>query len=277
MGETQTPSSAPAAPALASKFDMPAVFTVTRVRQENYRIRTFYFDRALASKPGQFVMLWLPGVNERPISIHQPDPLSLSVANVGEYSSRVYALKPGDKVGIRGPYGNSFELEGKNILLVGGGYGLMPLYFLAAQARKAGIKTTLAIGARTAADVTMESDFKSEGCRVFVSTDDGSKGEKGYCTLAADRLLAKEKFSAVYGCGPELMEYELVRVCAKRATPVYVSIERKMKCGFGICGECAFGDKLACAHGTVFSGEQLKNNPEFGKTFLDWGGKKRKF
>ncbi|MFH1106357.1 MAG: dihydroorotate dehydrogenase electron transfer subunit [Candidatus Micrarchaeota archaeon] len=268
---------APGSAALGSKYDMPEAFTVVRVKKENYRISTISFDRPLPSRPGQFVMMWLPGVNERPISIHGPDPLSLSVAKVGEFSSKALELKPGDKVGIRGPYGNSFKLQGRNILLVGGGYGLMPLYFLAVEARKRKIGVTVVAGARKAEDVVLEEDFKRLGCRMSVCTDDGSRGSKGYCTQDADSILSKERFSAVYGCGPEMMEVELVRVCARRRVPVWVSVERMMKCGFGVCGECACGDRLVCAQGTVFGGGDLAKNPDFGKSYLDWGGKRQSY
>lgn len=265
----------PAKPALSSQFDMPAAFAVKRVRQENYRIKTFFFDRPLPSKPGQFVMLWLPGVNERPMSIRSASPLSLTVANVGSFSSKVFSLKPGEKVGIRGPYGNHFELWGKNVLLVGGGYGLVPLLFLAQEAKNKKIKATVVIGARKKEDVILEDDFRQLGFKIAVVTDDGSKGEKALATQVVDSLLSQQKFSAVYGCGPEKMEAELIRVCEASKTPVLVSVERMMKCGFGVCGECVFGDRLACAHGTIFSGEELKNNSEFGKSYLDWGGRRR--
>ena len=211
------------------------------------------------------------------MSIYRNDPLAITIANVGAFSAKVRALKPGDQVGIRGPYGNRFELKGKNVLLVGGGYGLVPLSFLAAEAAQAGVKATVVIGARNKKDVLLEKDFEQLGCRAFVCTDDGSMGARARSPEVAEGLLSKEKFSAVYGCGPELMEGALVRVSRKHRVPCFVSVERHMKCAFGVCGECVCGDRLACAHGPVFSSEELEGNPDFGKTFLDWGGKRRRY
>ncbi|MBU1197774.1 dihydroorotate dehydrogenase electron transfer subunit [Candidatus Micrarchaeota archaeon] len=264
-------------PALASAFDIPDAFTIQSVRQENYRIKTFVFDRSLPCKPGQFIMLWIPGVNERPLSVYRSHPLSVSVASVGQFSEKLFHLKHGDRVGIRGPYGNAFELKGKNILLVGGGYGLVPLSFLVTEARKKRVRCTVVIGARKAADVILENEFKKLGCRVFVCTNDGSAGKKGLVTQIANELLSGERFSAVYGCGPEKMEAALVHVARAHRVPVYVSVERSMKCGFGICGACVIGDRLVCAHGTIFTGEELKSNPDFGKQYLDWSGKRKRY
>ncbi len=264
-------------PVLGSLYDVPETFTVTKTRQENYRIKTVFFDKALPCSPGQFVMLWIPGVNERPLSAYRSDPLAITIANVGKFSGRVYVLNPGDRVGIRGPYGNRFELHGKNVLLVGGGYGLVPLSFLAEEAKKRGVKATVVIGARNGKDVILEKDFEIAGCRTFICTEDGSRGLRARSPDVAAALLAKEKFSAIYGCGPEKMEEALVQTARKHRTPCFVSVERHMKCAFGICGACACGDRLACAHGPVFSAEELEGNPDFGKTFLDWGGKRQSY
>lgn len=261
-------------PVLASAFDLPRAFKVSKVRQENYRVKTLYFDAPLPCKPGQFVMVWVPGVNERPLSVYRDDPLAISIANVGDYSAKLFAMKPGDQVGVRGPYGNAFELKGKNILLVGGGYGLVPLSFLALQARERGVKATVVMGARKADDLILERDFEQLGARVVACTDDGSKGAKALSPEIAAGLMMEEKFSAVYGCGPEKMEAALVEASRRQKVPCFVSVERFMKCGFGICGACAVGDKLACAHGPIFSDKELEGNADFGKSHLDEGGKR---
>ena len=121
---------------------MHETFRIIRVRRENDRTKTLMFDHALPAKPGQFVMAWLPGVDEKPFSIAADDPLALMVVAVGPMSEALHRLGVGDRVWIRGPLGQGFRLPddpgSKRMLLVGGGYGVAPLLFLARRALEAG-------------------------------------------------------------------------------------------------------------------------------------------
>ena len=131
---------------------LPQTVRIRDIQGETRTIRTFVLDAELSeAQPGQFVMLWLPGVDEKPISIARPAPLTLTVARVGPFSTALHSRKIGDRVGWRGPYGRGFSLhEDRPALLVAGGYGAAPLYFLATQAVALGIPTTVVLGARTA-------------------------------------------------------------------------------------------------------------------------------
>jgi len=196
----------------------------------------------------------------------------------GKYTEAIHELKKGDAVFFRGPYGNGFSIpkKAKNLLLVAGGYGVVPLYFLAQEARKQKKKATLVIGARTKTDLILINQFKKLGCRVVACTDDGSFGMKGYSTDAAYGLMQGEKFDQVYAVGPEIMMAKLVRNCADRKTPIECSLERYMKCGFGVCGQCAVDGLLVCKDGPVFSGTVLSKLRDFGKFHRGPSGKLEK-
>ncbi len=165
-------------------------FKLLQNRQENNSTKSLIFDKPLFhAQPGQFVMAWLPGIGEKPYSILDDDPFSLSVASVGIFSAALINLKVGSRVWIRGPLGQGFRLNGKRHLLIAGGYGAVPLYFLAEQARKSKDEVKICLGARTAEDLLMAGAFKSLGCEVFIATDDGSLGEKGLVTHAVSSVM----------------------------------------------------------------------------------------
>ena len=150
---------------------------------ENYRTRTLTFDQSLAGQPGQFVMVWLPGIGEKPYCITNDSPLTLTVVSVGPFSTALNALSAGDKVWIRGPFGHGYQLSGEKLLLVGGGYGVASLYFLAQQALVQNRQVEVCIGAATARDVLLVEKFEAAGIQVRIATEDGSLG-----TWAGDRI-----------------------------------------------------------------------------------------
>jgi len=129
---------------------------IVKAQTENSRTRTFVFDEAVTCEPGQFVMVWLPRVNEKPFSVVQDDPFALTVVSVGPFSTAVNTLKPGDRVWIRGPLGNGFKIRGDHLLLVGGGYGSAPLNFLAKKALNMKKKLSVCIGAKSAEEILFE-------------------------------------------------------------------------------------------------------------------------
>ncbi len=247
---------------------LPIPFKLKKVVKENYRVNALELEGTLeGAKPGQFAMAWLPRVDEKPFGITDNDPLTLTVANVGEFSSAVHELKKGATIWLRGPMGNGFAIppKARKILLVGGGYGVSPLHFLAKQARRQKIATTIVIGGRTKKDLIFRKRFESLGCRVFESTDDGSCGFHGFSTDCARGLITGERFDAVYCVGPEKMMLKMAQVCNAKKIPIQCSLDRFMKCGIGICGSCAINAKLACFDGPVFDGITLASLGEFGK------------
>ena len=135
---------------------------ITSVRKENYRVTTFTLDASLPqARPGQFLMVWLPGLNEKPMCIVGGSPVKISVAAVGDFTKALSQLKAGDKMSIRGPFGRGFWLPdgARSVLLVGGGYGVAALNFLAEECVAKGVKPFMVIGARTKSDGIFLKDF----------------------------------------------------------------------------------------------------------------------
>jgi len=218
---------------------------------------TLILDGAMPAHPGQFVMVWLPGIGERPFSLMDDDPASLTVARVGPFTSALCELQPGDRLWLRGPYGNGFELAGRRHLLVGGGCGAVPLALLAKVARARGHQVIAALGARTAGLLMLRWRFEALGCQVMVATEDGSVGQVGTVLDAVQQLLDDGWPDGVYACGPEPMLRAVVRRADSLGLPCWVSMERMMKCGIGVCGTCHFGDRLVCRDGPVFEGSRV--------------------
>lgn len=240
---------------------MPNTYTTARIfkiEQETTKVKNFFLDMKITAKPGQYVMVWIPREGEKPFALGSTSPILLSIAKVGPFSQKIHKLKVGDKITFRGPYGSSFSPKGR-ILLVGGGYGMVPLYFIAQQASQVKRKQiSVVIGARTKAELVFVSKFKKLGCQVNLTTDDGSAGFKGFSTELAQRLLVKEKFDTVATCGPMPMMKKIALMCKQKKIPCQVSIETHFKCGgLGLCGECSFNGRIVCKEGPVFKGEIL--------------------
>ena len=250
---------------------LPKPARVLSAKKENDIVTTLELDAEIAdATPGQFVMLWLPGFDEKPYSVAGLSPLTISVGARGPFSSRLCSLKKGDLAWVRGPYGRGFELEGKNILLVGGGYGFAPLRFIAKLAKAKKINAAAICGARGKGLL-----MQPAACKTVFTTDDGSEGIAGNVVDGMRHLFSKGKFDAVYTCGPERMMGAVAREAKKHGASCQLLLERYMKCGIGVCGHCACGDRLACFDGPRF-GYEILDNPEFEKTWRDKAGRKVK-
>jgi dihydroorotate dehydrogenase electron transfer subunit len=250
----------------------PHICVIDKIVDETPTIRTLYFkDSILANVlPGQFAMVWIPGVNELPMSImvsDTPEQAALTVRKRGESSTALYNLSEGQQIGVRGPYGNSFEIKDGRILLIGGGTGLVPLMRLIKFSNTSNHITVL-MGSQTKDEVFFEETAKKllekNKHEIIAVTEDASYGEKGYVTDILETLLEKNSYDAIYTCGPELMMYKVVQMAQKKEIFVQASLERMMKCGVGICGSCCVNDELVCRDGTVFDGEHLSRQSEFG-------------
>ncbi|MDW8065084.1 MAG: dihydroorotate dehydrogenase electron transfer subunit [Anaerolineae bacterium] len=229
----------------------PQAIRVLRVVRENPRVSTLILDARMEAQPGQFLMAWLPGYEEKPFSLAEADPVTLTVARVGPFSAALHALQPGDRLWIRGPLGRGFTLEGQRILLVGGGYGVAPLAFLARQAIARGMAVTALTAARRAEDVLYADRFQALGASVVVATEDGSAGERGRAPEVAARLLGSDSYDALYGCGPEGMLEGLRALAAAFGIPAQLSYEAYMRCGVGLCGSCEREGIVLCLEGPV--------------------------
>lgn len=257
------------------RTDSHSMVEVERVTDESPTVRTLEFQDAGMEKalPGQFAMVWVPGVGELPMSVmvSRSGGPAFTVRRHGPSSTGLYETDRGGLIGVRGPYGNAFELRGGSPLLVGGGTGLVPLLRLLRSAGP-GSGATLLIGARTAGEVFFDGMAKEAGCEVSVCTEDGTRGERGLVTGAAERLISGGRFDSVYTCGPEMMMAKVVSSANAAGVFVQASIERMMKCGVGICGSCCMGPELVCRDGTVFDGARLASNPDFGRAYRTKSG-----
>lgn len=240
---------------------------------------TLRFPYEPRAEPGQFVMVWIPGDDELPMSLSYPSTASkgITVKVMGDTSRRIQTIQPGAFLGIRGPYGNRFDLRPRRILVVGGGSGAAVLAPAAEAARVLGASVVVALGATRSSELLFRDRFIAMGARVEVATDDGSEGEHGFVTAVADRVLAGEAFDAVWTCGPEVMMRKVVDSATMRGVPVYCSMERHMKCALGLCDACAIGPYHVCIDGPVFPADRVRSLPDFGAFHRDPSGRRVKF
>jgi len=244
-------------------------------RDETPSIKTIRFFEKLDADPGQFAMVWVPGVDEFPMSIsYAGKHFGITYQVVGDGTKALAKMRVGEKIGIRGPYGRGFEIKGKRLLVVAGGTGMAALGLLveAAKARRSAVD--LVLGARTSKELLFEARAKRAGARVHVSTDDGSKGFKGLATELAKSALDDGEYDLICACGPERMIVGLLRIAKGRHMKMQASLERMMKCGIGICDSCALDGKHVCKDGPVFDSDELEAFEELGKTKLDLSGRK---
>lgn len=248
---------------------------VAERRDESRSIKTMRFQGSMDARPGQFVMVWVPGADEFPMSLsYMGDRFGITYQVVGDGTRALARRADGDVVGIRGPFGRGFSVSGKRILIVAGGAGIAPTSPLVEAARKVGADVHLVLGARSSAELVFENRCAAAGAQVHVSTDDGSKGYSGFATGLASSLLEKGAYDSVYACGPEKMITTMMGICRKRGLPMQASIERIMKCGIGVCDSCAVDGKHVCTDGPVFGLDELERFKELGKTRLDRTGRK---
>lgn len=252
------------------------------VKTESPTVKTFIFkDRQCAgAKPGQFLMLWVPGVDEIPLSIlnaGEDGVISVAVKRVGEATEALHKKKAGEIIGVRGPFGNNFTLKSGKALMVGGGTGNAPLLFLAKKLAKEKAKIVFVTGAKTGKELLFLDELCTQCGRenVLAVTEDGSYGVKGLAAKPLEALLAREKFDIIYTCGPEQMVYEVFSIAEKHGISLEESLERLMRCAMGICGSCVIGKYRVCREGPVFTAEQLRRvKDEFGVWKRDFDGKK---
>jgi dihydroorotate dehydrogenase electron transfer subunit len=240
------------------KASLPQVARIAAVQHDSPKVRTLVLDLEMEAQPGQFVMAWLPGVDEKPFSLVAGRPVTLAVARVGPFTEQLFRLGVGDRLWVRGPLGNPFRLPGRTgrmpeagLLLVCGGYGVAPLHFLARRALAAGWPVTVVVAARLALDIIYTGRFEALGARVVVTTDDGSLGQKGLATDAARDLLAEGDYCQLYACGPEPMLAALEALVQELGIPGQLSYEQYMRCGLGVCGSCSRQGWLVCRDGPV--------------------------
>ncbi|MHA1805101.1 MAG: dihydroorotate dehydrogenase electron transfer subunit [Promethearchaeota archaeon] len=225
---------------------------------------------ASAYKPGQFVILWIPDVDFLPMSVSAVNGslIEITVQKIGEGTSRLFELKKGDKIGIRGPFGNAWNYEdATNILIVGGGMGIAALTSLIEPLKQNKKNVYVAIGAKDEASLIFADRLIEHIPNTLCTTDDGSVGKKCLVTDALDDILNQHPIDLIITCGPEVMMKKVLEIATEKGIELQASLERKMKCGVGTCGSCCIGpnnDACVCKEGPIFTGTFLKDYPLFG-------------
>lgn len=268
-----------------TNIDKRRIVRIEETILETPTIKTLVFkdDLSYTAKAGQFLMVWIPRIEEIPMSVMINSKVGYAAVTIrksGIGSTALFDRKKGDLIGLRGPYGNKFILKKsyQNILIIGGGTGLVPLLRLASYASKKKIKATIVLGARTKKEVFFEKIARKitemSDSTFLVCTDDGSYGIKGTTVSLMTSLVRENIFDCVFTCGPELMMKGVVCLATENSIPVQASLERYMKCGIGICGSCCLDSLLVCQDGTVFNGRQLSKILDFGISYRDKDGQK---
>lgn len=244
------------------------------------KILTFKDVHCAQAQPGQYVMLWIPGVDEIPLSVfdvYQDGRVSVAVKKVGEATSALHTLKPGDVLGVRGPFGNSFALVKGRVLFVAGGTGTAPLLFLVQKLFSRMRQSVFVLGAKTKSELLFMNRLQiapgESRLQLVTSTEDGSCGITGLCTEVVERILSEKTFNMIYTCGPEKMIRKVFELAERHRTNLEASLERMMRCAIGLCGSCAICKYRVCKDGPVFTSKQLGEvKSEFGKSKRDMTG-----
>jgi len=250
---------------------------VIKVVKENPTTNTLFLKVKDQNKfqflAGQFMMIGLPGFGECAISISSDSQMSdkyfsLSVRAVGELTETLNALKTNAVVYVRGPFGNGFPEVTKNLILIGGGCGYIPLRAVYEENKnRKDIKMQVFIGCRDENSLVFTQDYKSisQKHELHIAMEKALTNkyvaQKGFVT---DLIKSKELLpdALVFLCGPQIMYGFVVKELEKRGVAlsnIYLSLEKRMHCGVGVCQHCAIGSKYVCKDGPVFSAEYLKS------------------
>jgi len=276
-------------------IEQPLIIKICDVREETSNVKSFFFEYNGQYTPGQFLMVWIPQLDEKPFAVSycKGNLFGITVLKRGRFTQALLSKKKGDFLGIRGPYGRGYNFqkdmarnksEAKrskseaNVCIIGGGIGMASLATLIDALHN----VTILQGTRTAHELLYLNRF--EGMRLC--TDDGSAGFHGTTVDLLETMLTGESrgesiakpkdsnFQKIYSCGPEKMLYKVVQLCNKYGITCEVSIERYMKCGFGVCGQCDCSGRLVCVDGPVFHGYELAEMPDFGNSTITGTGER---
>lgn len=263
-------------------YEAEIIETKHLTKEEKYYKLVLTNGNYFEFEPGQFVMVTIPGVGEAPISISssptQVEYFELVVRQVGTFTTAMHNLKAGDKIGIRGPYGTGFPvqiLEGNDLLFVAGGIGIVPLRSLinyVLDNRRDFGKVDILLGCRNPESMLFsdEIDIWQErldlnfNCTVDKGAPDW-KGNVGLITslIPGVDINPDKTFGVVVG-PPIMYKFVIKELLDKKIAEdkIYLSFERRMKCGVGFCGHCQLGGSYCCKDGPVFEYKKIKNNIE---------------
>lgn len=267
----------------AASVMTPLAARVARVDKETHDTFTLAMESGNGVdlprfRPGQFSMLYLFGAGELPISIsgdpERPGELVYTVRSVGQVTYALVTRKPGDSVGVRGPFGTQWPLasaRGRDILIVAGGIGLAPLrpavYHILRQRGDYG-RLVLLYGARSPRDLLYKKELSAwsylPDTQVLTTVDYGGvswRGHVGVVTTLFRFIRLQPNQTTAFICGPELMMRYVVRELETRGMPaghIHLSMERNMKCAVGFCGHCQMGPHFICKDGPIFPYPEMR-------------------
>ncbi len=241
------------------KNDLYTVTSNTALTKNVYKM-TLAGDTSDIASPGQFVNIALDGLYlRRPISVCdcRGDEITIVYKVVGKGTEQMSRLAPGAELDILTGLGNGYDLSrgGDRPLLIGGGVGVPPMYWLCRELISRGAQPTVILGFNSRDEIFFEDEFKAFGARVLVSTADGSYGVKGFVT---DAMRYVDGYTFVYTCGPQPMLKAVYDNCLSGGQ---FSFEERMGCGFGACMGCScktkYGSKRICRDGPVLDKEEI--------------------
>lgn len=252
---------------------MPTYHSFSQEKWETNDVKTIVFDIKNEAFSGQFYMLSLLGVGEAPISVASGhgERLSFSIKSLGSFTSTLNNAKS-RLVGIRGPYGNKWPWESfDSVIAIAGGIGIPPIKSLIEEMEKSGRLNDLTVlyGARTPSDIVYKNEIeawkKKMDLRLTVDKGkDGWEGNVGMITSLIPSLKGKER-SSVFVIGPPIMMKNVVKDLLDMGfldDRIFLSLERRMDCGIGVCGHCNIGKHYACEDGPIFNYSEIKNEDE---------------
>ncbi|TFF93168.1 MAG: dihydroorotate dehydrogenase electron transfer subunit, partial [Promethearchaeota archaeon] len=249
------------------------IVKIEKIDRHSPDIKSFWIRNsrvAKAYKPGNFLILWLPDIDFLPMSVSQVDGdlLEITVERIGSGTSALFNMNVGDKIGIRGPYGNAWNYEdASKILIIGGGMGIAALTSVLEPLKGNKKNVYIAIGAKNQNSLIFEKRIKELIPDTLCTTDDGSIGQKCYVTDPIPKIIRENNIDLIFTCGPEIMMKKVLKIAQESNIELQASLERKMKSGVGICGSCCIGEEnnvCVCKDGPIFTLEQLKSFPHFG-------------
>jgi len=271
----------------ASSIYLPEMARLAQVEQVTALEKLFTIElpegHSLGHDPGQFVMLSVLGVGEAPISITSSPSRSngsfeLCVRRAGDVTGALHRMQVGDRVGVRGPFGHGFPIEkmrGKDVIFAPGGLGLAPLRSLINQVldeRGSFGRVVILYGAKRPEELLFRDELDEwvarDDVECHITVDRGDEtwdGHVGVITTLFGPIAVDPRNTVAVTCGPPIMyRFVLMELLGKGIpeTQIYLSLERRMKCGVGKCGHCQINDLYCCQDGPVFTYAQIKNVPE---------------
>jgi len=253
------------------------VVRIEQVVRETPTVTSILFRDSLCARasPGQFVMVWLLGYEEVPMSlafINEEGLSGITVREVGDTTRAMRQLRVGDRIVIRGPFGRGFSLRSKKPLIVGGGTGIAPLRPLIRRFVTRRTRCTVVLGGASSQELIyhrwLQQLNRRRAVRYVACTEDGSVGVKG-TVVDALRDMDLKNFDYLYVCGPEKMIAAVADLAQEAGVPGEASVERYIKCGVGICGSCQLGWLRVCRDGPVVPLRILRRVNEFARIRRD--------